>query len=51
METKRVDAALMRNYGLMLVECVGCYWLDVMCTNDRMYLWCFLSKVLVIWCL
>lgn len=47
METKWVDASLMRNYGLMLVEWVGCYWLDVMCTNDRMYLWCFLSEVLV----
>lgn len=47
METKRVDAALMRRYDLMEVECMGCYWLGIMCTNDRMYLWCFLSKILV----
>lgn len=37
METKAVNTALMRSYALMQVGCMGCYWLDILCANDRMY--------------
>lgn len=46
METEGVDSALMRSDGLMQVECKGCYWLDISCTSDRIYLWCILFKLL-----
>lgn len=37
METKAVNAALMRSYALMQVGCMGCYRLDILCASDRMY--------------
>lgn len=48
---KVVHAALMRSYALMQVECMGWYWFDILCTTDRMYSWCFLSKILVHRCM